>query len=99
VISSVAIGKSIYSQASKFQEIYQAESEVRKLAKENENLKTALEEQKSPLSLERDVRDKLGFQKPGDVLFVVPQKEDILTNGSKKNTKKNWEEWFELLFR
>lgn len=98
VLASLTLTKNIYSQASKFKEIYQAESKVGKLTKQQEELKTTLEKQKSAGFLEKQARDKLGFQKPGDVLYVVLDQESSGKEKEKTN-RKNWEGWLDFLFR
>ena len=97
-MASSALSKSIYSQASKFKEIYQAESEMQKLVKEQEDLKSALEKQKSTFFLEKQARDKLGYQKPGEVLYVVLDQEDARLE-QEKIAKENWQAWVYFLFR
>jgi len=96
--TSLALGRSIYGQASKFKEIYQAESKVSQLTKEQEDLKATFEEKKRPGFLEKQARDKLGFQKPGETLYVVLNQE-AAGEGQDRTTKENWEAWIDLLFR
>lgn len=95
---ALGIGRSVYNQSTKFQEIYNVEGKGAQLQKENENLKLALEEGKSSFSLEKQARDKLGFQKPGDVLYVTPEKDKAAKQGESKKLA-NWQEWLNLLFR
>ena len=91
-----ALGKSIQGQLSRFNEIYRAESEESRLARENSQLKNKLEKEKSNLFLETQARNKLGLVKPGDVLYVTSDQQKAKEKGQKKN-KKNWEEWVDLL--
>ena len=94
----VGVGRSVYNQTSKFQEIYNAEGKVTQLQKENENLELALEDGKSNFALERLARDKLGFQKPGDVLYVIPEKSKSPKQEKSKKLA-HWQDWLNLLFR
>ena len=94
----IVLGKNIANQASKFKDIYQAESEARELAQENENLKSDLGKEKSSFSLEKEARDKLSYQKKGEVLYVTSDQGDPKKTGEKK-TRQNWEEWVELILR
>ena len=98
VFVSLAIARSIYNQTSKFKEIYQAESKAGKLTKEQEDLEADLEKKKSPGFLEKQARDKLGFQKPGDVLYVIFGQEGAALE-NEKISRKNWEAWIDFLFR
>ncbi|MDP2720976.1 MAG: septum formation initiator family protein [bacterium] len=93
-----ALGKSIHGQLSRFNEIYRAESEESRLSRENSNLKTKLEKEKNSLFLETQARNKLGFMKPGDVLYVTSDQQKAEEEEQKKN-KKNWQEWTDLLIR
>ncbi|HEX7456331.1 MAG TPA: septum formation initiator family protein [Candidatus Nanoarchaeia archaeon] len=96
--SVIMLGKNIANQASKFKEIYQAEGEARKLADENENLRTDLDKEKSSFSLEGEARDKLGYQKKGEVLYVIPNQGN-LTQKNDREARQNWEEWLDLILR
>jgi cell division protein FtsB len=91
------IGKSVYNQTLKFKEITQAESKVSLLEKENHKLESVLEKGKTNFFLEKQARDKLGFQKPGDVLYVVPKKEKSLEKENVSETE-NWRQWLNLFF-
>jgi cell division protein FtsB len=98
VFASLALSRSIYNQASRFKEIYQAEDKVGKLTKEQKDLGTLLEKRKSAFFLEKQARDKLGFQRPGDVLYVIFSPGSVGEEKGKTNGK-NWEDWVDLLFR
>ena len=95
----VGVSRSVYNQTSKFQEIYDAEGKAGQLQKENKKLKLALEEGKSNFSLERRARDKLGFQKPGDVLYVTTEKDKASKQDEEPKKLANWQSWLNLLFR
>ena len=90
VSASLILSKNIYTQASKFKEIYPAEAQVAELSKEQEALKSTLEKQTSAVFLEKQARDKLGFQKPGEIIYVVLDPEKSVQDNEKTN-KKNWE--------
>ena len=98
VFASLTIAKSVYNQASKFKEIYQAEGKVAKFTQQQQDLKTTLENKKSPEFVEKQARDKLGFQKPGDVLYVILGPEGT-SQETERSSQKNWEEWIDFLFR
>ncbi|MEX0621998.1 MAG: septum formation initiator family protein [Candidatus Woykebacteria bacterium] len=93
----VALSRSVYDQASKFQKIHEAEGKAKVLEKQNEELKETLENERGSFSLERQARDKLGYQKPGEVLYVVPQSQKA-EEKEKSEDLENWEKWFNLLF-
>lgn len=98
IAASVTLGKNIHSQSSRFKEIYEAEREVGNLMGINKVLERKLEKVKSNFNLEKEARDKLGYQKPGEVLFVVPESE-VSEEKAKEKAKKNWEQWLEIVMR
>lgn len=96
VALAAALGRNIYSQASKFKEIYQAESKVRTLSKENQELEDKLKREKDTFFLEKQARDKLGYQRWGEVLYVVDAKERRAQE-TKEESRENWQKWVDLI--
>ncbi len=94
----MALGKNIAGQASKFKEIYQAETEVRQLAKESQELQNKLKKEQNAFFLEKQSRDKLGYQKQGEILYVVDTKESQ-ERETKEESKENWQEWLGLILK
>ena len=99
VAASITLAKNIHSQFSRFKEIYKAEREVRQLTQKKNILRKELDEVKSPFNLEKEARNKLGYQKPGEVLFVLPEQEILEEKAKEEAKKKNWEEWRDLVLR
>ncbi len=98
ITASVTLGKNIHSQISRFKEIYETEREVGNLTGVNKDLEKELEKVKSDFNLVKEARDKLGYQKPGEVLFVVPEQE-VSEEKAKEKANKIWEQWVELVMR
>lgn len=96
VALAAALGRNIYSQASKFKEIYQTESKVRILSKENQELENKLKREKDTFFLEKQARDKLGYQRWGEVLYVVDAKEKQAKDTEDKS-RENWQKWVGLI--
>ena len=94
----VALGKNIVGQASKFKEIYQAETEIRQFTKENQELQNKLKKEQNSFFLEKQSRDKLGYQKQGETLYVVDTKESR-ERETKEEPKENWQEWLGLILK
>src|SRR4030067_3771815 len=92
IAASITLTKNIHSQFSRFKEIYRADREVRQQTQKKNILRKELDEVKSPFNLEKEARDKLGYQKPGEVLFVVPEQEILEEKAKEEAKKKNWEE-------
>src|SRR4030042_5315872 len=95
-VATVALGKDVYVQATKFKEISSIENKVNNASKENEELKKKLDQSKSSFSMEKEARSKLGYQKPGEVLYVVSL-EGI--NTKETASQENWQMWISLFFR
>lgn len=98
LFSLVALGKDIYSQYTKFSEIREVENEAQALKNKNVDLKKELEEKNNPFSLEKGARNKLGYQKRGETLYVVDIK-DAQTAAEEREKGENWKEWAELFFQ
>jgi len=97
ITSIITLGRDIFSQVKKFEEIRQVETESNRLASENHILKEKQKNENSEFSLEKQVRDKLSYKKEGDTLYVVE-----LHNKDEKrlaDREENWKEWYELFFR
>ena len=99
IASSITLTKNIHGQFSRFNEIYQAEREVRQLTQKENDLNKELAQVKSPFNLEKEARDKLGYQKTGEVLFVLPEQAILEEKAKEESKKKNWEEWRDLVLR
>ena len=97
IIPTIAVGRNIASQLSKFKEIYQADKKVQQLSKEQADLKARLEKGNSPSFVEKEARNKLGFQQPGETLYVVDMEREQ-ANQQRVVDKKNWQAWVDLLF-
>lgn len=95
--SILALGKDVYDQLDKFEEIKKVEKESEKLTREGDELNERLREEKLPFYLEKQARDKLSYKRVGDTLYVVDV-EGSREIGENK-TRENWEAWFELFFR
>jgi len=93
---ALAISKNVYNQILKFKDIQQTENKVQELAEKNTNLKAQKEEKNNPFFLEKEARDNLGYQKPGETLYVTKNVEE--EQQRKKNKQENWREWLNLLF-
>lgn len=98
VAASVTLAKSIHSQLSRFNEIYKAEAQMRQFTEQNRQLEERLAKEKSNFALEQSARDKLGYQNPGEVLYVLPDQKYNQVEKQKKS-KENWRAWYELVLR
>lgn len=77
----------------------EAESTLAEAKKENDELKMRLEEVKSEEFKEKEVREKLNKQLPGETVIVVPKGvgvTDEVMEGDQNRELANWEKWFAL---
>lgn len=85
-------------------EIKEREMRVENLRTENERLKSTLTQTQSGEFVEKQIRDKLGLAKEGEIVLVMPDAEILqkLAPDLPKNEAslplKNWEKWYRLFF-
>ena len=95
ILAVVALGRDIFDQVDKFKEIAATEYQAQKLAQDNNALKEKLKEAGSSYALEKQAREKLGYQRPGDVLYVVELGDK--ESEEREKTKENWRQWYDFL--
>ena len=74
-----------------------AERNLAQLERENEQLNRQLQEVQTPEYMERLVREKLGYGRPGEVVLVVP--ENINSKSETPSSIEevpNWKQWRKL---
>lgn len=93
------VGKTVY-QNIQFNSIEKdLEKEVDLLEAENANLKNKILYYKTDSYKERVMRERLGYQKPGEqVLSIVPEKEGEETKKEEEVQLSNYEKWKKFLF-
>lgn len=85
-------------------EIKEREIRVEKLKEENERLRTTLAQTQSGEFVEKQIRDKLGLAKEGEIVLVMPDSEILeklapdLPSREASLPLKNWEKWYRLFF-
>lgn len=83
--------------------VEEAKKHLAAVTEQNIQLKQQLQEVQTPLYMEREARDKLGYGKAGEVVVVIPEEE--LQQISLKQTDKgtdtdpNWIKWRKLYLR
>ena len=81
-----------------------AQREVTRLQKEQDEIKKKLEVASSPAFIERVARDKLGLAKEGETVVVLPSEDFLKTLSPNFGTqedelpKPNWRKWIEKFF-
>ena len=101
------LGKTVWQNYGINQEIAKSEEETKQLQEENKRLENLIKYYQSTSYKEQEARLKLGYQKEGEKVFVVPksqeeQEEETAAEKTKKNglaAKPNYLKWWEFLFR
>src|SRR3990167_10666708 len=77
------------------------ENQVQTLKESNDELKAKILYYQTPSYLEKEARSKLGLQKPGEHVVIVPSAKPKQTTAPQKETQKNqpnWQTWWEFFF-
>ena len=105
-IMFLLLSLSVYRNISKIGSIYKKiedkEADVRKLEEENQNLERKVEEVTSDDYIEKQIRDKLGLAKEGEIVLVLPEPEVLKKFAPKIEEEEeilpdpNWKKWIKL---
>lgn len=80
------------------QQITQLETEIQQLEEQKIELGYRIAYYQTDAFKEKEARDKLGLQKPGEGVIIIPPKS--VDSGAKKKPSKpksNWQQWMEFL--
>lgn len=79
LIPLVLITLSVFSGLGKIKkatlQVKKAEEKLEKVDEENQNLETRLREVKDDVYIEKQIRDKLGYAKEGEIVVILPDEE------------------------
>jgi cell division protein FtsB len=84
--------------------IEKAQDQVEKLKKENEELEEKLAVTKSEGFIEKQLRDKLGLAKEGEIVIVLPDEKILETLAPSLEEEEetlpdpNWKKWLKLFY-
>ena len=84
--------------------IEDAKLSAKKLEDEQKNLQNQISQAESGQFIEKQLRDKLGMAKSGDIVLVLPENQELKRLAPPKTQeeeyvpKKNWEKWRALFF-
>lgn len=101
------LGKTIWQNYGINQEINNLEQDISQLREENKNLENLIKYYQSTTYKEQEARLKLGYQKQGEKVFIVPKTEEkSAPEQDKKEEKKNslavepnYLKWWRYFFR
>lgn len=102
VLLIISIGRTISKMKSINQRIEDDQKEAQKLEEINSSLRKQLEEVDSDFYVEKQIRDKLGYSKEGEVVLILPPDEELLKivpmAPEKEDVKidPNWQKWLHL---
>jgi cell division protein FtsB len=107
-IMFILLSFSVYRNVSKIGSIYkkiaEKEANVKQMEEDNKALEKKVEEVTSNDYIEKQIRDKLGLAKEGEIVLVLPEPE-VLKKFAPKIAEEeetlpdpNWKKWIKLFF-
>ncbi len=82
-------------------ELKSLEDEIAELEGQSLELAEMIKYLRSDEFVEREAREKLNMQRPGEKVVLIPEKEKLLTQvagDANRQDRKNWQLWFEYFF-
>ena len=104
LLLSLSVYRNVLKIGSIYKKIADKEADVRKLEEENQNLEKKVEEVTSDDYIEKQIRDKLGLAKEGEIVLVLPEPEVLKKFAPKIEEEEeilpdpNWKKWIKLFF-
>lgn len=101
VFIAMAIIDEVQRRRSVQREIHAIQDEVRRLESQRVRLTDLLEQADDPEFIEREARLRLGLQKPGETVFVVPESPDgsmDVTIPTPPSPQSNLRKWWTYVF-
>jgi cell division protein FtsB len=99
---------SVYKNISKINQIYkritEKEEDVKKLEEANKDLEEKVQESSNPDYIEKQIRDKLGLAKEGEIVVVLPPPEvlrkyaPVVEREEENLPDPNWKKWLHLFY-
>jgi cell division protein FtsB len=104
ILLMISIGKNYVKLQKAGAIINEARNEVHKEEEEQTSLEMQLKEAESQEFIEKQLRDKLGMAKEGEIVIVLPEADSIKSLAPKRNFEEelpreaNWKKWQKLFF-
>lgn len=99
----VVLARELWQAPQAIKRVDRAEEEVERLEEEQAGLRSRLEEVQSEDFIEKEIRDKLGMVKPGEVAVMIPEElrqrteeEEVAVEDEK--VLPIWRQWVEVFF-
>lgn len=102
LILTISLSRNISKMRQINKEVQQKEEKVKKLEEEGKGLGKKLEEAQSNDYIEKQIRDKLGLAKPGEIVVVLPDEAVLrklapkMEEGEDSLPDPNWKKWAKL---
>jgi len=100
------LGKTVWQNFDINHQIGSLEDEINQLEEENKKLDNQMKYYQSTTYKEQEARLKLGYQKPGEKVYVLPNQgknqetqSESSNNSENKDTRPNYLKWWEFLFK
>lgn len=96
----ISLARDLWQIKNGFSRIEESKTRLAEEEKKNTELKEKLDMVSTEEYREKIIREQLNMQKIGEVVAVVPKKEDIANTteeDSKEKKVENWEKWWGLL--
>ena|SRR5258706_11083711 len=104
ILLTISIGKNYVKLQKAGEIIDEARSEVRKEEEEQSSLEKQLNQAESQEFVEKQLRDKLGMAKEGEIVIVLPEADSVRALVPKRKFEEelpreaNWRKWRDLFF-
>lgn len=104
ILLTISIGENYLKLQKAGKIINEARGEVQKQEDEQRTLEKQLKEAESQEFVEKQLRDKLGMAKEGEVVIVLPEAESVRSLAPKRKFEEelpkeaNWRKWKKLFF-
>lgn len=94
----IALSRSLAQLYQASRRVTTQETKLSELKSEVAGLKTQLEEVESWDFLEKQARNELGLQRPGEIVLVLPPTNLVVNGGESRSevTEENWQKWLKL---
>jgi cell division protein FtsL len=103
VYASFGLAKITYQNYKVNQKIADLEKNIEKIDEDNFELQSKITYYKTNAYKERQAREELNMQKPGEIVVVIPtgtqpEKEKIKQKENKKTERSNYQAWWDYFF-
>ena len=99
------LGRTVWQNYGINKEIANSQKDISRLQEENKNLQDSIQYYQSTTYKEQQARLKLNYQKPGEKVYIIPNKNNSQeenqtenTNNNTSDSRPNYLRWWQFLF-